>query len=153
MPKRKLNEEVNTAEIEKLLDQSYLLELNSFVDAYEDDYDYEDDYEDGEGQNVNSWEVDSFSKNYNSLDELANNIKKDLAEYLTKESYEDIKESYIDIDDDERVHYSVLTNADNSPATEREKEEWKNGNQKLYSNQYSITVSINGTEIPAHLFV
>jgi len=102
-----------------------MLELKIFVDVYEDDY------EQGEGKNVNSYEV-NWLKDPQVL-------AKDLVKYLSEELYLSENPNDYAIDDDGNIHTDQLQDDDGIHVNDKATlERWKKGEEKLYNAHYYI---------------
>jgi len=102
---------------------------------------YEDDYNEGEGKNVNSFN-EKVNKSFSSGEELL----KYISDFVL---YHPLKKEDYSIMDDGRIVTSVLVDEDNSSASAREVEEWKNGNKKLYSANYNFYVTLTQEKTPS----
>lgn len=92
-----------------------------------------DDYEQGEGKNVNNYEVTSDIEATSWQDAIQAHFNRTLHFKFN------IDNSYID-EDSNNLQYSNLVDADNAEATEGEFEEWKQGKKTLYVNNTIVTV-------------
>lgn len=102
---------------------------------------YEDDYNEGEGKNVNSFD-EKVNKSFSNGEELL----KYISDFVL---YHPLKKEDYSIMDDGRIVTSVLVDEDNSSASAREVEEWKNGNKKLYSANYNFYVTLTQEKTPS----
>jgi hypothetical protein len=92
---------------------------------------YIDDYEQGEGAQVNSYEMDGIIKAENPVQAIEKYME-DVVGYDF-----DIKHSLIE---DNTVFYSSLVDGENIQASESQKERWEQGKCILYTNQFSIVI-------------
>ena len=93
---------------------------------------YKDSYNEGETENINYYNLKSIVQ--------AKNPKEAIKQYFDKELCYSFNIDNSDTDEDGVLHYSVLVDEENSEATEKEIELWKEGKKVLYSN--NITLSI-----------
>jgi len=106
-----------------------MLELKIFVDVYEDDY------EQGEGKNVNSYEV-NWLKDPQVL-------AKDLVKYLSEELYLSENPNDYAIDDDGNIHTDQLQDDDGIHVNDKATlERWKKGEEKLYNAHKKMKYTI-----------
>jgi hypothetical protein len=102
-----------------------MLELKIFVDVYEDDY------EQGEGKNVNSYEVNWLKDPQVKAS--------DLVKYLSEELYLSENPNDYAIDDDGNIHTDQLQDDDGIHVNDKATlERWKKGEEKLYNAHYYI---------------
>lgn len=94
---------------------------------------YIDNYTEGEGDRVNSYDLNAIVK--------AENVKKAIAKYFEKELYLSFDEKYLDDSLDEgNFFYSNLVDSENLEATKEEIELWKKNEKILYSNTSSLKI-------------
>lgn len=92
---------------------------------------YMDDYEQGEGAQVNSYEMDGIIKAETPVQAIEKYME-------TVVGYDfDIKHSLIE---DDVLFYSALVDGANIQASESQKESWKQGKCILYTDQFSIVI-------------
>ena len=97
---------------------------------------YEDDYNEGEGENVNYYTLKGIV--------IAENAKEAIKKYFEDTLYYNFSFENAMIDEEKTniLFYSNLVDEDNSEASEAEKEAWKQGNKKLYSDNSRIEINI-----------
>ena len=95
---------------------------------------YIDDYEQGELDRVNGYTV------ANEIE--ANDVWEAIEKYFETTLYYDFKKGNASKSDEveNELHYSVLVDVENLEASENQIEKWKQGKEKLYSNNITITV-------------
>ena len=92
---------------------------------------YMDDYEQGEGAQVNSYEMDGIIKAETPVQAIEKYME-------TVVGYDfDITDSLIE---DNTVFYSALVDGSNIEASDSQKESWKQGKCILYTDQFSIII-------------
>lgn len=91
-----------------------------------------DDYNEGELNNVNNYDLNSFIN--------AENPKQAIKQYFDTVLGYDFTFENSNFEDG-YLNYSVLVDADNLQATEKEKELWKRGKKTLYCDNISLEVS------------
>lgn len=94
---------------------------------------YIDSYEQGEGENVNNFDTKG---EYN-----AENPTAAIEKHLTSLGYSFDKD-YMQLDEDQdgKVWYSILCDVENSEATEKQKNIWKEEELILYANNMTLYV-------------
>lgn len=95
---------------------------------------YIDDYEQGELDRVNDYTLTNEVK--------ANDVWEAIEKYFETTLYYDFKKDNSSKSDEveNELHYSVLVDVENLEANGRQIEKWKQGKEKLYSNNITITV-------------
>ena len=95
---------------------------------------YIDDFNEGEGDNVNSYQLNGEVK--------AKNKKEAVEIYFRENLYYsfDFKHAGYNEEDKTKIEYSNLVDEENSEASENEKKLWKEGNKTLYANNTTIRV-------------
>jgi len=95
----------------------------------------EDDYQEGQGENVNNFELNSIIK--------AETPKEAIKNYFDKVLFYNYNEEYLDTENEEEgvYNYSTLVDKENAEASEEEKDLWRNGDYILYSNNISLSIS------------
>ena len=95
---------------------------------------YIDDYEQGELDRVNGYTLTNEVK--------ANDAWEAIEKYFETTLYYDFKKDNASKSDEveNELHYSVLVDVENLEANERQIEKWKQGKEKLYSNNITIAV-------------
>ena len=95
---------------------------------------YIDDYEQGELDRVNGYTLTNEVE--------ANDVWEAIEKYFKTTLYYDFKKVNSSKSDEveNELHYSVLVDVENLEANERQIEKWKQGKEKLYSNNITITV-------------
>ena len=95
---------------------------------------YIDDYEQGELDRVNGYTVTNEVE--------ANDVWEAIEKYFETTLYYDFKKDNSSKSDEveNELHYSVLVDVENLEASENQIEKWKQGEEKLYSNNITITV-------------
>lgn len=94
---------------------------------------YVDDYEQGEGENVNNYNLSSEIK--------AENLKDALKKYVNNILCYSFNLKHASIEEDQKcVYYSTLVDNDNLEikSFDIEYQKWKEGSKKLYANTYSL---------------
>lgn len=96
---------------------------------------YKDNYQEGEGENVNNFELNSIIE--------AETPKEAIKKYFDEVLYYSYDEEYLDTDNEEEgyFYYSTLVDKENAEASEQEKDLWRNGDYILYSNNISLSIS------------
>jgi hypothetical protein len=97
---------------------------------------YEDDYNEGEGKEVNYYTLKAIV--------IAENAKEAIKKYFENTLYYSFSFEYAIIDEEDTniLFYSNLVDENNSEASEAEKEAWKKGNKKLYSDNARIEINM-----------
>ena len=136
--------------INDLIENVYTIEIISDTEVCVDDYN------DGELENVNSWTNDTtifHTEQENLSSELLTYLTTYIEDTLYVELNKDntIREALEAYDDSDYFYVSKMVNKDNCEPYKSEIEEWKKGQTKLYVQNISITVKINGKSIPADL--
>lgn len=101
---------------------------------------YEDSYEEGEGKNVNSYDLIKDVRIKTRFSSM-----KDLIKEISSVGFSgNVKDYDVSDDDDGRVYSSFLGDENNYPVTERDMDYklWKNGEKVLYANNLSMTIEI-----------
>ena len=95
---------------------------------------YIDDYEQGELDRVNGYTVTNEVE--------ANDVWEAIEKYFETTLYYNFKKDNSSKSDEveNELHYSVLVDVENLEANEGQIEKWKQGKEKLYSNNITITV-------------
>ena len=95
---------------------------------------YIDDYEQGELDRVNGYTVTNEVE--------ANDVWEAIEKYFETTLYYDFKKDNASKSDEveNELHYSVLVDVENFEASENQIEKWKQGKEKLYSSNITITV-------------
>ena len=95
---------------------------------------YIDDYEQGELDRVNGYTVTNEVE--------ANDVWEAIEKYFETTLYYNFKKDNASKSDEveNELHYSVLVDVENLEANEGQIEKWKQGKEKLYSNNITITV-------------
>ena len=95
---------------------------------------YIDDYEQGELDRVNGYTVTNEVE--------ANDAWEAIEKYFETTLYYDFKKDNASKSDEveNELHYSVLVDVENLEASENQIEKWKQGKEKLYSSNITITV-------------
>ena len=95
---------------------------------------YTDDYEQGELDRVNGYTVTNEVE--------ANDVWEAIEKYFETTLYYDFKKDNASKSDEveNELHYSVLVDVENLEASENQIEKWKQGKEKLYSSNITITV-------------
>ena len=95
---------------------------------------YIDDYEQGELDRVNGYTVTNEVE--------ANDVWEAIEKYFETTLYYDFKKDNASKSDEveNELHYSVLVDVENLKASENQIEKWKQGKEKLYSSNITITV-------------
>ena len=95
---------------------------------------YIDDYEQGELDRVNGYTVTNEVE--------ANDVWEAIEKYFETTLYYDFKKDNASKSDEveNELHYSVLVDVENLEASENQIEKWKQGKEKLYSSNITITV-------------
>ena len=95
---------------------------------------YIDDYEQGELDRVNGYTVTNEVE--------ANDVWEAIEKYFETTLYYNFKKDNSSKSDEveNELHYSVLVDVEKLEANERQIEKWKQGKEKLYSNNITITV-------------
>lgn len=92
---------------------------------------HEDDFQEGEGEQVNSYDLNTFI----NADSVNDAIQKYIEDYLGFSfSWDNVENS----EDNSVLDYYELVDNDNIKASTSEIEKWKFGELKLYSNQYVL---------------
>jgi hypothetical protein len=91
-----------------------------------------DDYEQGEGKQVNEYNLKAIIK--------AQNVKEALIKYFDKKLYFSFDIKFIHDNDEGGFYYSNLVDEENSEATESEVNQWKEGKKTLYSNNTYLSI-------------
>ena len=106
--------------------------LNSYYITSTHDI-YIDNYTEGEGDRVNSYDMNAIIK--------ADNVKEAIAKYFQNELYLSYDEEYIDDSlEDGNFFYSNLVDSENLEATKNEIESWQKNEKILYSNKTTISI-------------
>ena len=106
--------------------------LNSYYITSKHDI-YIDNYTEGEGERVNSYDMNAIIK--------ADNVKEAIAKYFKNELYLSYDEEYIDDSlEDGNFFYSNLVDSENLEATKNEIESWQKNEKILYSNNTTISI-------------
>jgi len=136
--------------INQLISKSYTIKVSSYTTVYEDDY------IEGEATNAsNSWSGDSKIIN-STEDTLEADIRDGVLDYLENELYVSDKyltDSLRTYADEDYFYYSKFVDADNDKPSESQVDEWKNGGETLYVQNISITVSVNGVNLPMDILI
>ena len=92
------------------------------------------DYEQGELDRVNGYTVTNEVE--------ANDVWEAIEKYFETTLYYDFKKDNASKSDEveNELHYSVLVDVENLEASENQIEKWKQGKEKLYSSNITITV-------------
>ena len=106
-----------------------------------------DKFNEGELDFVNSYSIEAKVK--------AENPREAIKKYFENELYYkfDFESAYIPHEEEETeekntLHYSVLVDVDNSEASKKEVEEWKEDKLTLYSNNIFLTIyELNAVEV------
>jgi hypothetical protein len=96
---------------------------------------YVDNYEQGEGENVNNFDTKGTFK--------AENAAEAIGKHLSSLGYS-FNPEYMQEDEEEgnenKIWYSVLVDAENSEASENQKDKWKKDKLVLYSANLTIWI-------------
>jgi len=89
---------------------------------------YIDNFEEGEADHVNFYVISSEVE--------AETPKEAIQKHYKETLYFEFSFEFCEVDEEEKntIHYSNLVDAENSEATEREKELWRTGKKTLYAN-------------------
>ena len=95
---------------------------------------YIDDYEHGELDRVNGYTLTNEVE--------ANDVWEAIEKYFETTLYYDFKKDNASKSDEveNELHYSVLVDVENLEASENQIEKWKQGKEKLYTSNITITV-------------
>lgn len=95
---------------------------------------FKDDFNDGEGEQVNSFELSANIK--------AETPEKAIEEYFGKTLYYhlDMTKTQKDEEKENVLYYSLLVDEDNTEAFEGDIELWKEGQKKLFSNNIRLEI-------------
>ena len=124
---------------------SYVCEILGYTSVYEDDYN------DGECDYVNAWDTDSKQIVIKALNENGIlQLQKFILNYLNDMLFDrlnlnNFSENVIAFDT--RIDYSQPCNENNQKPTETEIELWKKGKCKLYTQDISLYMTINGIAV------
>jgi len=137
--------------IQNLVRGNYNCKISSRVDVHEDDYNQ------GELDWVNGWSGDIIS--FDATDEnIVEYIKHQLTNYISSELDMEYTEAQIieamdSYMDDNNFFISQAVDVDNCEPTEDLITKWKKGEEKLYTQDACITITINGKELPIEILV
>jgi hypothetical protein len=94
-----------------------------------------DSYNEGEQEYANGYDIKS---NVN-----AENVREAIEKYFESTLYYkfNFKDAYIDDENKNTLHYSVLVDDENNEASEEEIALWREEKKRLYSNNIILTVS------------
>jgi len=137
--------------INELIDNTYTIEIKSYTDVHLDDY------EDGELEYRNGWANDTTTFHTES-ENLTEEVSSHLFTYLDDTLFLEYKKEHL-IDslnsgDEETCFWmSNFVDNDNTTPSESQVEEWKDKKIELFVQSISISISVNGTELPACLIL
>lgn len=105
-----------------------LITGRAFVDVYVDTF------EEGQGEHVNYWTVNGLQGVYDSIEDLLKRVNQ--LEYIFSAD----KKDYDFIDG--RICTSALIDKDNTLASDKQIEDWKQGKEKLYVADFNLHVQV-----------
>lgn len=115
-----------------------------------------DDYENGEGESRNSWVNDTNTFKL-TTETLSSGLKDAIREYYlnvlelnyTDDELRESLGSYLD----QTYFYthSKLVDVDNTKPSKQQISLWQDGEEELFTHSTTVTISINGIDIPCEL--
>ena len=129
--------------IDELIGKHYTIKIKSHTDVVEDNY------EEGELEYVNSWSEDTITVN-STAEALEADIKQITLDYLQNTLYVSDKylvESLKNYIDEDFFYYSKFVDIDNTTPSEEQVKSWRKGEEKMFVQNISISISVNGINL------
>jgi hypothetical protein len=132
--------------IKNEIGNTFQVEISSHAEVHVDSYEH------GEGEWRNSWENQTMSFTVIDENELADTIKTKLKDYIENELYtdynqDDLVEMFNNYGDETYFYITKFVDVDNQEPSDSQIEDWKKGQEELFIQDNTVTVSINGTDI------
>lgn len=131
--------------LKKDYSSSYVVAISAYTEVYEDDYNY------GERDYVNAFCTDKQGINVGALDE--ENIliiKQFVLDYINEMLFDELTMDNLAeqvLICDERIDYAQQCNENNYEPSKTEIKLWKEGKCKLYTQDISLHMTINGIAV------